>query len=107
MADLVPYRTESLVGQQYEYIEHIVHVTQAVQRELSRVHSEGARMAIETLTYTRERIQAAARNGLSQEKVAALVEEQQRYLAQMREIAMTGSHELTTVVSNLPALPGS
>lgn len=107
MADLVPYRSQELARRQVEQIEYIVQVTQAAQRELGRIHDEGARLAIDTLTYTRERIQTAARNGMSEAKVEALVEQQKHYLAEMQEIAATGARELAGIVSNLPALPGN
>jgi hypothetical protein len=60
MANLVPYQPQALARQQREKIEHIAEVTQAAQRELGRIHTEAAREAIYTLTYTRERIQTAA-----------------------------------------------
>lgn len=107
MADLVPYQTQALARQQSEQIEHIVQVTQAAQRELGRIHTEGAKLAIDTLTYTRDRIQTAARNGMSQEKVVTLVEEQKAYLRTVEQIAGQGSAALTSIVHNLPALPDS
>src|SRR5438477_12037380 len=102
MADLVPYRTQTLARQQAEQIEYIVQVTQAAQRELGRIHTEGARMAIETLSYTRERIQTAARNGMSETKVHALVEQQKDYLRTMQRIANQGAIGLKSVVDNCP-----
>lgn len=107
MADLVRYQTQALAQQQREQIEHIVQVTKAAQQELSRIHTEGARLAVDTLTYTRERIQTAAAHGMSQEKVAALVEEQKAYLRTVEQIAGQGSAALTSIVHNLPALPDS
>lgn len=95
-----------LAQQQRERIEHIDQVTQSSQRELGRIHTEGARMAIETLTVTRERIQTAAANGMSGERVAALVEQQKEYLRSMQHIVNQGAAGLQSVVSNLPALPG-
>lgn len=106
MADLVRYQTQALARQQREQIDHIVQVTKAAQQELSHIHTEGARLAVDTLTYTRDRIQTAAAHGMSQEKVAALVEEQKEYLWTMQRIVGQGSAGLQSVVSNLPALPG-
>ena len=107
MADLVPYRSQELAQRQTEQIQSIVQVTQAAQRELRHIHTEGAKLAIDTLTYTTERIQAAARSGMGEAKVDALVEQQKQYLAEMQEIAATGARELAGIVSNLRALPGS
>lgn len=95
------------VRYQGQPFEHIVQVTQSAQHELGRIHTEGAKMAIETLTITRERIQTAAANGMSEERVAALVEQQKEYLQTMQRIANQGAAGLQSVVSNLPALPGS
>jgi hypothetical protein len=99
MADLTLYRSKE--------IQHIVQVTHAAQREIGRVHSEGAKLAIETLTVTTQRIQAAARNGASEERVAALIAEQKEYLWEMQRIARHGAGELHRLVSNLPALTDS
>lgn len=105
MADLVRYQTQALARQQREQIEHIVQVTKAAQQELSRIHTEGARLAVDTLTYTRDRIQTAAAKGMSQETVAALVEEQKAYLRTMDQIVGQGAAGLAGLVQNLPALP--
>ncbi len=99
MADLVPYR-------QREQIQHIAEVTQAAQRELGRIHTEAAREAIYALTYTRERIQTAAANGMSTSKVEELVEQQKEYLWTMQRIVNHGAAGLQEVVRSLPALPG-
>lgn len=107
MADLVPYQPQALARQQREQIEYIVLVIQATQRELGRIHTEGAKLAIDTLTYTTACIQNAARTGMNEAKVEALVEQQKAYLRTMQCLANQGSAGLQSVVSNLPALPGT
>jgi hypothetical protein len=106
MADLVLSRTQALARQHRDQIQSIVEVTQAAQRELGRVHTKVAEEAIYTLTYTRDRIQTAARNGASEAEVARWVEEQKLYLATTQRIVNQGAAGLQAVVRNLPALPG-
>ena len=100
MADIV------LAHQQREHIEQIVVITKSAQRQVGRIHSEGARLAIDTLTQTTERIQAAARNGMPEETVQALIEQQKEYLWTMQRIANQGVAGLQALVTSLPALPG-
>jgi hypothetical protein len=91
--------------QQREQIGYIAEVTEAAQREIGRIHTEAAKEAIYTLTYTRDRIQTAARNGKSEEEVAELIEEQKAYLRTVQHIVNQGTAAITSVVENLPALP--
>src|SRR5690242_1956645 len=100
MANLVPYQPQALARQHAEQVQSIVEVTQAAQRELSRIHTEGARLAIQTLTYTRERIQSAAANGMSAAKVASLVDQERDYLLTMQRIVNEGTAGLQAVVNN-------
>jgi hypothetical protein len=105
MAELVRYSPEALARQQREHIEYIVEVTHAAQHQIGRIHTESAKLAIATLTETTERIQTAARNGMSPTKVAELVEQQKQYLATVRQQVAQGAAAITSVVQNLPALP--
>ncbi len=105
MSELTRYRSQELTRQQRDQIQHIAEVTQAVQWEIGRIHTEGAKMAVKTLTQTTERIQAAARNGMSDAQVESLIEQQKQYLLTMQRIASQGAGGLTGVVANLPALP--
>src|SRR5689334_23372834 len=104
MAELVHSRPQ-LARRQAEQIQSIVEVTQAAQREIGRVYTEGARMTVETLTDTTKCIQTAAENGAGEAKIAALIAQQKAYLAEMRYLADSGASEIAGIVRNLPALP--
>jgi hypothetical protein len=106
MSDLIPYRSRALSARQRDQIQHLTEATKAVQQEVGRIYTEGTKLAVETLTYTTERIQAAAQGGMSDDQVAALVAEQQQYLMQMRQLAAQGAGGVTSLLRNLPALPG-
>jgi uncharacterized radical SAM superfamily Fe-S cluster-containing enzyme len=98
MADIVRYHNQI-------QIEHTVRLAQTAHQELSRIRAEGARLAIETLTDTTARIEAAAASGMSAARIAELVAEQKAYLFTMQRIANQGTAGLQAVLNSLPALP--
>jgi nucleoid-associated protein YejK len=93
------------LSQSIDEIQFTREVTEALQREISRIYANGSCLSIGTVTRTNALIQVAVVNGMLPDQAAMLQQHQEQYLAIMGHIAAGGAHQLATLLENLPELP--